>query len=417
MEKKKLTEKESQQLVPSAEGHRKRLKDKLIQNGGIGFEDYELLELMLTYAIPRKDVKPLAKNLIARFGSLGNVLCAQTEELKKIKGVKENTIALFKVIQNANLRILKHEILDKNVLKQYTDSGNPSSELEIKISNPVYSSNNRFLCMGEENGQKLYLISGGNILWQNDVEGQISKVNVNKNGYVSVIVTGTSYKAIVVTYNQAGKELFKSYLSSTSAIATDISSDNKYLAIAEVDTSGIVINSNVKIISIEKATTDPTNSVVQIYNSDTNQLISNIKYQDKGSLVCMYDDHISVIENEENKEMLKTEDNVTFMDIRLKNEVVRTREKNSGLFHNNMEIVITNIQNGNESIYLVERAIKSINVTQSKIAVNLGSEVHFLNSNGWLVKKYVSNHEVNRIVVGDSIAGIVYRNKIDIVNI
>ncbi len=142
MEKKKLTEKESQQLVPSAEGHRKRLKDKLIQNGGIGFEDYELLELMLTYAIPRKDVKPLAKNLIARFGSLGNVLCAQTEELKKIKGVKENTIALFKVIQNANLRILKHEILDKNVLDSWE-----------KIQNYC------FALLGRETKEYLYVIS------------------------------------------------------------------------------------------------------------------------------------------------------------------------------------------------------------------------------------------------------------------
>lgn len=308
-------------------------------------------------------------------------------------------------------------VLNKNVLKQYTDSGSLFNELEVHISNPVYSANNRFLCIGEENGQKLYLISGGNIIWQNDIEGQIVKVNVNKNGYVSVIVTGTSYKAIVITYNQSGKELFKSYLSSTSAIATDISTDNKHLAIAEIDTAGIVINSNIKIISIEKAKTDPTNSVVQIYNSDTNKLISNIKYQDRNNLVCMYDDHVSIIDGGENREFLVADNKVNFMDIRLKNGVVQAREKNSGLFDHDMEIVITNTQNKNDSIYLVERAIKSIDVTQSNIAVNLGNEVHFLSANGWLVKKYVSGNEVNRIVMGDSIAGIVYRDKIDIVNI
>jgi len=308
-------------------------------------------------------------------------------------------------------------VLNKNVLKQYTESGNQISELEINISNPVYSSNNRFLCIGEKEGQKIYLISGENIIWQNDVEGQISKVNVNKNGYISVIVKGTSYKAIVITYDQSGKELFKSYLSSTAAIKAEISNDNKYLAIAEIDTSGIVISSNIKIISIEKAVTDPTNSVVQIYNSDTNKLITNIKYQDKNELVCMYDDYISIIENGETNEILKTDEKVIFEDISLKNAVVQAKEKNTGLFNNNMEILITNIQNKNESIYLVERAIKAIYATQSNIAVNLGSEVHFLNSNGWLIKKYVSNNEVNNIVMGDSIAGIVYRDKVDIINI
>lgn len=308
-------------------------------------------------------------------------------------------------------------VLNKNILKQYIDSGNETSQLEIHINNPVYSSNNRFLCIGENNGQKLYLISGGNIIWQNDVEGQISKVNVNKNGYVSVIVKGTSYKAIVITYDQSGKELFKSYLSSTQAIKAEISSDNKYLAIAEIDTSGIIINSNVKIISIEKAIKDPTNSVIQIYNSDTNKLITNIKYQDKDDLVCMYDDHVEMIQNGENSEVLKIEDKVIFADMNLKNSVVQAKEKNTGLFNSNMEIIITNIQNKNESIYVVERTIKSIYTTQSNIAVNLGSEVHFLNSNGWLIKKYVSNNEVNHIVMGDSIAGIVYRDRVDIVNI
>lgn len=308
-------------------------------------------------------------------------------------------------------------VLNKNILKQYTDSGNPSKELEIHISNPIYESNNRFLCIGEENGEKIYLVSGENILWQKDVEGKISKVNVNENGYVSVIVTGTSYKTIVITYDQSGKELFKSYLSSTTAIKAEISNDNKYLAIAEIDTSGIVINSNIKIISIEKATTDPTNSVVQIYNSDTNKLISNIKYQDRNELVCMYDDHVSIISNGEQKEILKTQDDVIFEDINLKNAVVQAKEKKKGLFNNNREVVITNTQNKNESIYSVDMSIKLLHATKSNIAINLGNEVHFLNSNGWLIKKYVSNNEVNKIVMGNSIAGIVYRDKVDIIHI
>ena len=72
------------------------------------------------------------------------------------------------------------------------------SENEVKISSPIFTSNNRFLASAEENSDSIYLISGSNILWQNDLEGSISRVNVNKNGYVSVIIKTTIYKSVVV---------------------------------------------------------------------------------------------------------------------------------------------------------------------------------------------------------------------------
>lgn len=57
-------------------GHRQRLRERFSDGYGIGMQDYEILELLLTYAIPRRDVKPIAKNLISRFGSLNGVLDA-----------------------------------------------------------------------------------------------------------------------------------------------------------------------------------------------------------------------------------------------------------------------------------------------------------------------------------------------------
>ena len=71
--------------------HRKRLRERFRTTGFEGFRDYEALELMLTYAIPRRDVKPLAKSLIKRFGSFKAVLDATEEELKEVKGIKENS--------------------------------------------------------------------------------------------------------------------------------------------------------------------------------------------------------------------------------------------------------------------------------------------------------------------------------------
>ncbi|MBC7190383.1 hypothetical protein H5U35_09340, partial [Candidatus Aerophobetes bacterium] len=68
-------------------GHRERLRQRFKKTGGEGFQDYELLELLLTYSIPQKDVKPLAKRLIQRFGSLPDVLEADLRELEEVQGI------------------------------------------------------------------------------------------------------------------------------------------------------------------------------------------------------------------------------------------------------------------------------------------------------------------------------------------
>ena len=308
-------------------------------------------------------------------------------------------------------------VLSKNKLSCYTNSGNVGCELELTINKPIYSANNRFLCIGEEKGKKVYLISGSNILWQKDVEGEITKVNVNKNGYVSVILTGTSYKSIIITFSSEGKELFKTYLSSTIATTTDISNDNKYLAIAETNTSGTVIQSSVKIISMEKAVSDPSNSVVYAYSGENNELLINIKFQEKGSLVCLYDNSIHIIEKEQDSKLIDINENATQFDINLKNNIVQVVEKSSGLFTANIEVLITNVYHKTENIYRLNSSAKGVYTYGDIIAINIGSEVHFISTSGWLLKRYVSRQEVNKIVLGDSIGGIIYNDKIEIVEL
>ena len=68
-------------------GHRKRVRRKFLENGFNGFEDYEVLELLLFYVIPRRDTKAIAKELIAKFKTLANVLKADNKELKTINGL------------------------------------------------------------------------------------------------------------------------------------------------------------------------------------------------------------------------------------------------------------------------------------------------------------------------------------------
>ena len=91
-------------------GHRRRLREKFDSAECDTLPDYELLELVLTYAIPRRDVKPLAKELLARFHSFPGVLDASPEELATIPGLGQNTATLLKLIRVANIRYLTRKM-------------------------------------------------------------------------------------------------------------------------------------------------------------------------------------------------------------------------------------------------------------------------------------------------------------------
>jgi DNA repair protein RadC len=82
-------------------GHRERLRKRFIKNGLDGFADYEVVELLLTLAIPRRDVKESAKALIGRFGNLRGILDAPLDELRKIEGVGEVTPVALRIIREA----------------------------------------------------------------------------------------------------------------------------------------------------------------------------------------------------------------------------------------------------------------------------------------------------------------------------
>ncbi|MBM6875671.1 RadC family protein [Fusobacterium mortiferum] len=111
------------------EGHRERLREKYLQGGYFAFHEYEVLELLLTYVIPRKDTKPIAKDLIEKFGSLDGVVTASIEELCSISGIKENSAIFVKLLGDLSKNLYKGEIKkegiqlkDKNSLIRYLRS-------------------------------------------------------------------------------------------------------------------------------------------------------------------------------------------------------------------------------------------------------------------------------------------------------
>src|SRR3990172_12972786 len=93
--------------------HRERLRERFRQTGFEGFRDYEALELLLTYAIPRKDVKPVAKERIERFGGFQGVLDASYEELISVNGIKENSATFLRALKECASFYLKAGLLKK----------------------------------------------------------------------------------------------------------------------------------------------------------------------------------------------------------------------------------------------------------------------------------------------------------------
>lgn len=101
-------------------GHRQRLRERFLEKGADSLTDYELLELLLCVAIPRRDLKPLAKKLISRFGTLGAVLSAPKERLLEINGVGETVLVALKVSQAASIALQREEILNQPVISSWT---------------------------------------------------------------------------------------------------------------------------------------------------------------------------------------------------------------------------------------------------------------------------------------------------------
>ena len=89
-----------EESAPHYLGHRQRLKEKYLTCGLEGFHDYEIMELLLTYGIPRKDVKEPAKELLKRFGGLKGILDAGIDELREVRGLNAHTAVLVKLVKD-----------------------------------------------------------------------------------------------------------------------------------------------------------------------------------------------------------------------------------------------------------------------------------------------------------------------------
>ena len=134
----------------------------------------------------------------------------------------------------------------------------------------------------------------------------------------------------------------------------------------------------------------------------------------------MYDEHIDMLKDGENTELINLKDeNVLFADINLNSKIAKIVKTSEVFLNTSIEMQIINNNNINDiNKYTIESTPKKVHAHGNMIAVNLGTCVLFINDNGWLVKQYESKkEEIQNIVMCDEIAGVISKNKIYIISL
>lgn len=107
-------------VAPHYVGHRQRQKDKFLKNTPASFSDYELLELLLFFSVPRKDVKPVAKEMLAIYGSLSNLLNSTEEGILQVKGTNRNIFLSLQIVRELINRVLSAQVMQQHVISSWS---------------------------------------------------------------------------------------------------------------------------------------------------------------------------------------------------------------------------------------------------------------------------------------------------------
>ena len=337
------------------------------------------------------------------------------------KNVSERDIQTINLNTDKNNQIHVYNdfiaVLNDKTVTLYNPYGEKITRIDVNINSALYDSSGKYLAIAEDKGHEICLIFDKTYMWNEEIEGEILQIHVNRNGYVAVITVDATHKSIVTFFNSQGKKLFTSYFASTRIVDASISFDNKYIAIVELDTTGTIIKSNVKVLSVENAQKDSDNTIIYTYEAEDGILITNVKYQSKNQIACINDSGLGVIDNMTYRDVIKiNNENITYLANDFNNNVVYVKEESAGLFKSQSDIHIVNTLDFQEKIYKMETLAKDVFARDNIIAINVGTEIYFVDTNGWLIKKYTANQEITNVKISESLAVVIYKDRIVIVD-
>lgn len=338
------------------------------------------------------------------------------------KEVTENATNMIEINSDANPYVYAYDkyitVFSKKTLNLYDKEGSHVEKIDANIVTPYMTANQQYCVLAEKGGQKLYLILDRTIQWEKDMDGEIYRASVNKNGYVSVFLKNAIYKSVIVIYNLEGEELCRISLKTSYAICAEVSDNNKYLAIGQIDYSGMALKSVVQLISIDSVMNHSEEYSLYIYESESNKILSNIKFNSKNEAICMFDTYIQKITELSDERVYDIKNENTFVDINLGDSIVVVKKEASGLLSYQHQIEMKSTLGKSDKLYMLENDVpKEMKVTNHLICVKLGNEVRVITTNGWLLKRYTTTSEIQDIVLGNNIMGIVYKNKIEVIDL
>lgn len=303
-------------------------------------------------------------------------------------------------------------------LKSYDKYGIEKNSERVSISNPIFDSSDKYATISEKQSISFYLLEDGKVKWEKKVDTPIVGIKVNKNGYVAVMSENNIYKAVVTVFNNKGDKLFKTYVSDSYGMSASISNDNKYLVIGSVNYSKTIANSNIKIVSMEKAKTDPDGAIINEYN--IGKLLIDIKIKDGGEVIGQFSNSINrfgILDKKE-EEIYKLESNVEFVDINNNNNIALIEKKVENENNSKFYLKIINAYGKQVSIYdLEDKLPKEILCRNDTIGINMNNGINIYTENGWLKKKYKSSTEIRDFNLSDSILTVIYRDKYEVIGI
>ena len=305
-------------------------------------------------------------------------------------------------------------LVGNNYLHGYSPNGKENFDISVSLKNAVTFTAGDYCIVGEKDGSRIYMINSNAKIWELDVQGTIFDVYVNKNGYAAIVYKQVGYKSLIKVIKPDGEELFTTYLASTYAIDVEISNDNKFLAIAEIDTEGINVKSIIELIDMS----DLERKNSKKLNLEEDTLVTNIEYNSKNKLIIQTDKNILALDSDELKVIVEDfDDKIKVVSIESPDSPITISKSENGIFDTSYVLKIYDYKSSEILCkeYQIEEAPSIVTSKNGYVAMQLEKELIIVNSNGKLVKKTDISGNIKDIIIfnnGNALA-VIHRDQVE----
>lgn len=301
--------------------------------------------------------------------------------------------------------------VNANGIKYYNLQGKEEWRDQRSLGNPLVRTTEKYLLISDTISKMLYLFNGKNLLWEKAVDGEIVSISVNEKGFSGVIYKGNKSKLVVEVFDVRGTKRMSRYYSSNYAVDLQISPDNKYAAIGEMDTNGLKVSAGVGIIPIG----------TELYSSffEEGSVFASLSYIGK-ELILVLDDKIINVKPDGSKSIISElpKGQVTSVNTGGGKSIVLI-EKTSKLLNSANSLKIINTRGKQVGLFEIPGMAVNVDSKRDITAVNTGDKVIFLNSTGGEISRFKPKKDVQEVKLfyDGSHAAVMYPDRIDIANV